>query len=663
MNRSLSAHLRAALAAAVLLCFWQIVLETFLIAAHFRAFLLSPYQFSNTQAYDFCVKLFLLVPAGAHWLRGGGLDQFLGEGFYAKLAIGRALIVPNLIVGGAVAVLVGVAQFALRRRATITSALWMIVGFGLLVNVGVLLAALRIPDAWSMRVVARNVGRELLWDGAALQFLAVGVAAGIAALLARLRASARWTALSAAAVAVGLALLVLTPPSTASLRSAPSRQIDIGDTSSLRGVQNVLFISIDSLRADRLGCYGNSRATSPTLDRLAREGVRFSNTMSTTSWTLPSHMSMMTGRYVLDHGVLDDSDRLSDSVPTLAEQLKAKGLTTGGIVSMLFLGSRYGFNRGFDDYDDHSIPSADEYDALHDEPAPKVTALATKWLQQHAHQPFFLFLHFWDVHYDYVPPPPYDTMFDPDYRGSITGRNFYYNKKVRKGMNPRDLEDIIALYDGEIRWVDDHIAKIVGVLDDLGISDRTAVIVTADHGDEFFEHGSKGHRRTLYQEVVHVPLIMRIPGVAPGRVIDAPTSLVDIMPTILSLVGAQIPPGVDGVSLLPALLGRGAPDEGSVYAELCRQGDVNCKAMQRSPVGTLIHVFEPMEIEFYGLNDVKQSKNLARTHQWPRQQQMSSLGDRLNQHWQVYRGLESHRGTVKLDEATTERLRALGYGD
>lgn len=126
--------------------------------------------------------------------------------------------------------------------------------------------------------------------------------------------------------------------------------------------------------------------------------------MSTTSWTLPAHMSLLTGRYVLSHGVVNQTDRLSAAVPTLTESLHQSGLTTAGMVSMLFLGTQYGFSRGFDVYDDHTIPSGTEYGALHDEPASVLTDLATKWLRAQGERRFFLFLHFWDVHYDYVPP-------------------------------------------------------------------------------------------------------------------------------------------------------------------------------------------------------------------------------------------------------------------
>jgi arylsulfatase A-like enzyme len=659
-------HIRTALMAVLLLVLCQIVLETMTIAIVTHHFILSPYTFLTTQMYDFCVKLFFLLPGAAEWSRGRALDRFLPEGFYPKLVLSGGLIPPNLIVGGVLGLLVGSIRYACRRPAQLRPALWTVVTFGLVVHLVSLTSAVRIPKAWSAEIIARNLGRVFVWDGLWMALLVLAIASVAAAAITRLAPALRWAVSLAIATGFAVTWLTLSPaPASlgATVREGSGGKNTVAAVPPKRAqINNILLISVDSLRADRLGCYGNDRSTSPTMDRLAREGVRFAKAMSTTSWTLPAHMSLMTGRYVLSHGVVDQTDRLPAAVPTLAESLHQSALTTAGIVSMLFLGAQYGFSRGFDTYDDHTIPSATEYGALHDEPAPVVTDLATKWLRAQGDRRFFLFLHFWDVHHDYVPPAPYDSMFDPDYTGTLTGTNFISNPDANRSMPRRDLEHLMALYDGEIRWVDDHLARLLAVLDEIGVSDTTAVIVTADHGDEFFEHGGKGHRRTLYREVVDIPLIMRVPGYDASRVVDAPVSLVDVMPTVLDLTGAAMPPGLDGVSLVPALAGGSVPARESIYAELCRKQRVNCQVMQYSAAGTLFHSFEPLRVEFFKPADFVQRENIARSSAWPRHPQLALLSDSLNFRWSAYRSLGKHE-KVELDSASLERLRALGYAD
>ena len=656
------AHLRTALSVAWLLGLCQLVIETLVIAARARGVLLSP-AFFETRIYDFCVKLFLAVPAGADWIRGGVLDRFLETGFASKLGLGIGLILPNALVMTALGLLVAALRFTLRRPARPLPALATMVAVGLAVLALDVALAVPIPKEPTAFVIARNTARVVLSQGAWFAFAVLVVAGAAAASLARARHSARHAVWLGTVTAAGLILLALvpggltTPVAEGSLAAAgpafsPSTPVD-----------NVILISVDSMRADRLGCYGNPRDTSPAMDRLSREGARFTNAMSSTSWTLPSHMSMMTGRDALSHRVISDNDQLSDSIPPLAEHLQQVGLATVGVVSAEFLLGHYGFARGFDVYDDTTVPAKTWYEALRDEKAPVVADLAGHWLRAHQSRRFFLFLHFWDVHYDYVPPAPYDTMFDPDYGGSIDGANFMQNPAINRRMPRRDLDHLIALYDGEIRWVDEHIGRILAVLDEIGLADRTAVILTADHGDEFFEHGGKGHQRTLYREVVQVPLMVRAPGVAAGRVVDQPVSLADIMPTVLDLVGAPAPAGMNGSSLAPLMTG-GQPDGTSVYAWLCNpKRRTNCQAMQHSSAGTLIHFFQPPRLAFYGPTDTTQRNDLARTRQWPRAQQLQELHRHLDSRWWSYRTTAGRQSKVELNKAAEERLRALGYGD
>lgn len=343
---------------------------------------------------------------------------------------------------------------------------------------------------------------------------------------------------------------------------------------------NILLVSIDSLRADHLGCYGYGRDTTPEIDRLAREGTVFQNHVSTTSWTLPAHISLFTGQEISVHGVSTDGFSLHPDLPTLAEILKEAGYRTAAFCSSPYMNPAFGCARGFDlyynidaeryDFVDTVLPSEEERDRVHqDITSPRIAELASDWLAENAAKPFFLFLHFWDVHYDYTPPPPYDQLFNPGYAGDIDGSDYIHNDRVNPGMDPRDREQIIALYDGEIAYTDHHLGMVLDKLKELELFDRTLIVVTADHGDEFFEHGNKGHRLTLYEEVIRVPLVIRLPEGGNGtKTVEAPSGIIDITPTILDRLGIPKPGSIQGESLLPLIAGETSREDRYLLAEL-----------------------------------------------------------------------------------------------
>ncbi|MEM7306699.1 MAG: sulfatase [Planctomycetota bacterium] len=358
---------------------------------------------------------------------------------------------------------------------------------------------------------------------------------------------------------------------------------------------NVLLISLDTLRADHLGAYGYGRDTSPRIDALAASGTLFEDAVSTTSWTLPSHLSMLTGLAISAHGVCDDrlwqvagTEGAPDEVPLrgtfLPELLQASGYRTAGFYTWKYLEPRFGFGPGFETYErvGHSVFShpewskrfealraagkideiqrwRDENPALFDEQRPtagEAVDRALAWLDGtaggDAEEPFFLFVHLFDIHDGYVPPPPFDARFtDPDYRGPITGRKVTTpDSPVRPDMASADLAQLIALYDGEIAWVDSQVGRLLDRLDALGLREDTLVVLTSDHGEEFFEHGAKTHRAQLHRESVHVPLIVSWPGrVAADQRIAGPAGIVDILPTVCGLAGVAAPPTLSGRDL------------------------------------------------------------------------------------------------------------------
>ena len=323
---------------------------------------------------------------------------------------------------------------------------------------------------------------------------------------------------------------------------------------------SVVLISIDSLRSDHLGTYGYGRETSPNIDALADEGVVFERTMSTSTFTLPAHMSMLSSLNARVHGVINDGKRLTPSATLISEVFQRNGWHTAAVVGAPYLNHEFGFAQGFDVYDDETISFASKSASHLGRTSLKTHQRALELLDDFGTDPFFLFLHYWDVHFDYIPPYPFQLMFDPDYEGDMDARDFLESPAINPDMDPRDLEHIVALYDGEIALVDMFIGRLFGYLKRRGLWDNTMVIVTADHGDEFFEHGGKAHRRTLYRETLQIPLVIKFPASRwGGHRVASIAGVVDIAPTILEVAGLEALPESNGRSLLPQVTGGAEP--------------------------------------------------------------------------------------------------------
>jgi len=350
-----------------------------------------------------------------------------------------------------------------------------------------------------------------------------------------------------------------------------------------------ILISIDSLRPDHLGCYGYARETSPTLDRLAREGTLFETAWSSTSWTLPAHAALFTSLPDRVHGCYDGDRWLARNRTTVAEAFKDAGYETVGFFSGPYLHPNYGLSQGFGSYHDCTSYS-DKTIALLQGKAPEnaespldlcfkditndiVLESVTRWLDERPGGPFFMFIHMWDVHYEYIPPPPYDTLFDPDHRGKTVSPVYPEGVNLRAAVStrqPRSLEHLKSLYDGEIRWTDDTLARLFAKLKAIGHFDDTVIVVTADHGEAFGEHGVLGHHYTLFEEEVRIPLIIRYPPSVPaGRRVREVAHITDIAPTLLSLASLPPMPHARGRDLTPLLRANPAPwTETPVLSEL-----------------------------------------------------------------------------------------------
>ena len=308
----------------------------------------------------------------------------------------------------------------------------------------------------------------------------------------------------------------------------------------------VLLIVIDCLRADHVSSYGYHRETTPTIDRLAERGVSWDFAYSASSWTKPSVTSLLTGLYPTQHGAFQGikrsrnratvvTDILRSSEPTLAECFTKAGWRCGAFINNAQLGSFTKLDRGFDQYE----PTAGKADNLID--------LFAKWLERDIDTPAFGYLHFLEAHWPYKPRRRHIAMFggdrDTNHFRDFSARDYgRLRRDISHGeatLPPEHLEQMIQMYDGAVRRLDGKIKIVLDLLKKLGLHDETAIVLTADHGDEFLEHARLGHGQSVYKELTHVPLIASIPGGPAGTRIAEPVSHLDLPQTLLAMAGAK----------------------------------------------------------------------------------------------------------------------------
>jgi arylsulfatase A-like enzyme len=408
-----------------------------------------------------------------------------------------------------------------------------------------------------------------------------------------------------------------------------------------RKAPSVILISIDTLRADRVGVYGWSRARTPALDELASEGVWYANAYSASSWTYPSHASLLHGLYPASLPQVEKpaGGPVGAGPPTLAETFRSGGYLTAGFTGGGFMSVMWGFERGFDTFYQFAQPdeapghcSPDRFDG------PAVVARATRWLDDNGGNPFFLFVHTYDAH-DRCEVLPAGLGF-----------------RLWPDPGPKERERVSRYYDDRIAAVDGLIARLLGQLDALGLADKTVIAVTSDHGEALWEHGYFGHGcpATPFEGMIKVPLIVRAPGHPRGRRIDQPVSAVDVAPTLLSLAGLTPPPGMQGYGL-PGLGLASRPPSTPVFVHCDQNLAVRVghyKLITSRKAGATDAVYDldrdPDERE----NILAKSE--AMTH---------LLREYAAEYWE--KGSARAGGTEDklegLDEKSRERLRALGY--
>jgi arylsulfatase A-like enzyme len=459
-----------------------------------------------------------------------------------------------------------------------------------------------------------------------------------------------------------------------------------------KGADGAIFILIDALRADHLGCYGYARKTSPNMDALAGDATLFANAVSPAPWTLPTMGTIWTSLYPSVHGAVRPSNleqwmrdkknfrpvtSLHESRTTLAEVLQKAGFATIAYVDGSYPGAAFGFAQGFDEFVEDELYGI----RLH-------TEALLDWLGRKHPERFFAYIHVVEVHSPYGPPgvpsemigrndaharhvlqvlaeerkryPEFD--FDPDYRGPANGSWEYLREMAAKGANvsPRDLEHVVALYDRGIAYTDDWIGKLIAGLKERGLYDRTMVVITADHGDEFLDHGHLEHGTTYYEEMMHVPLIVRVPGEGRGRRIEEQVGLVDLMPTMLDVLGVPHDLELQGLSLRPLLDGGSVPER-PMFAEASMVPTL--ETALRTNDTKYIRYARGRGQELYDLKaDPKEQTNLCpanpeRCRPWAERveawrAEMQAAARRL---------APAKPSPAAIDPNTRERLRALGY--
>jgi len=402
--------------------------------------------------------------------------------------------------------------------------------------------------------------------------------------------------------------------------------------------RNVILISLDTLRADRVGAYGYPRQTSPAIDRLAARGALFENAIAECSWTLPSHATMLSGLFPATHGAVLPSLKPGSRTIFLAERLRAAGYHTFGLTDGGYVGARYGFGRGFDTFDDS------------EKGLEKAVAKAQSLLEGLSSKDrFFLFLHTYDVHCPYTPAAPFAGAFSDSASEFVETEglcgNPHFNRMALTDGQVRYLSD---RYDESIREADEHLAAFFSYLERTGRLEDTIVIVTSDHGEEFREHGQVGHERSVHRELLDIPLVFAGPGVPVGRRKE-PAGLVDLVPTVLSLAGLPAVADTEGWDLFAE-----APTDGwPRFSELSWQRALLSVTTERDQ---LIFDRDTGRGLLYANEDVRQQTDLAPAE--------PSRVQALRQEALAFARARAPRGPEPLDALTPEqreRLKRLGY--
>ncbi len=437
--------------------------------------------------------------------------------------------------------------------------------------------------------------------------------------------------------------------------------------------KNVILISLDTLRADHLSCYGYPEDTSPNVDLLADDSVTFLNTYASSPWTLPSHVSLFTSLSGVQHQVYHHDDKIDPSLVTLADILRQNHFFCSAFTGGGFVSPEYGFSKGFDVY------STGEGGVYYHNSAQLVYQVVSRWLKRNGDKNFFMFIHTYQPHDPYACPYPYKTIFlrdKPKWRtldlsGYLGGKKGIYRKLPEK-----ERQNIIGLYDGEIRYTDERLIRpLLEELKEMSLYDQTMIIFTSDHGEEFYEHGSWLHGQNLYDECLKVPLIIKFPeSKFAGKRVESFVRLIDIMPTILEELGMGFSDHeLEGESLIPLLKKEASQDR--VFMADIGNNVLNSHVPQKMAISfgkyklilnkefsksDLRFFLSPppsiSSVELYDLaQDPGEKKNIAAENK----DLVARLTKEIQEIYQQARKRKKEK--VKIDKELIRELKALGY--
>ncbi len=485
----------------------------------------------------------------------------------------------------------------------------------------------------------------------------------------------RWTPVAIAAL-LGFSFGHLNSEKIPTDEPVPAPEFSATPSAKSKGAEgrpNIILVTIDTVRADHIGAYGHSNATTPFIDSIARDGVLFERAYSGSSWTVPAMASLFTSMYPYQHnvdrgGVVSGTATLqpglSGEIDTLAEQLKAGGYTTFGVATNVHLSKPLGFAQGFDHFVNQGFNNA-----------PWVHQQVADWTEEMAASaPFFLWLHYFDPHDKYAARRPFADRFnleamedfpelavetprsrDKRFR-SISGQVMRDLKKDPFTETPLGIQTMETLYDSEIRYTDKWLKRTLSMVDP---KETAILILSADHGEEFRDHGGLGHRRSLYQELTQVPFIIRSPGqIPPGTRLSEPVSTLDIYPTLLGLVGLDPVKGLAGIDLSDAATEATEPERRPLLQSTRRSGEV-LRSVVAFPMRLIVNEttggVELFDIE----NDAKEERNIA----MDRPDEVGRLKALIGTIMTDTPVHQANDVSQSLDPELLEHLRGLGYID
>lgn len=408
-----------------------------------------------------------------------------------------------------------------------------------------------------------------------------------------------------------------------------------------------ILIVVDTLRADHLHSHGATRATSPNVDRLASEAVHFKRAYSQAPWTTASFASLLTSQFPAALGITDIASPLPSHVEVLPSFLRRNGYVTAGVVSHTFISRKWGFARGFDHFDESNI--ADN----HGVSTVGVSNLGIAKIDALKGQPFFLLLHYFDPHFPYLEHEGFRfPSEDPGYAGVVrSGVKIKELRRAARTMSAADEREMRRIYDSEIAFTDHQIGRILDHLRKLGLYDKSLIILTADHGEEFLDHGAVGHTRTVYNELLHVPLIIKPPN-ATAAVVETPVALVDAFPTAAALLGLELDLPAQGRDLFAA---RAEAVESPVFSETSRGASLRSVVLGDYK---LIEDGVSGKVQLYDVvADPKELEEVAARHP----EVVSRMRPMLSEWFERIQKRIPPPERVDVSDGEREHLRALGY--